>query len=117
MELELIKLVNFGEVEVSIYSDKDRLYMTIEQIVSCLGYKSKSGVENIIRRNCYLRNPEYSVTHILFASDGKRYETRVFTEEGILEIVMLSKRPNAKKFRAWLRSTMKEIRIAKLLKV
>lgn len=117
MELELIKLVNFGEVEASIYSDEDRLYMTIEQIASCLGYASRSGVEKIAQRNSHLKSPEFSVMRRLFASDGKRYETRVFTEEGILEIVMLSKRPNAKKFRAWLRSTMKEIRIAKLLKV
>lgn len=117
MALELVKSENFGTVQADIYSDGDSVFMTIDQLARCLEYASKSGVENIIQRNSYLRNPEFSVTHRLFASDGKRYKTRVFTEEGIYEIVILSKRPNAKKFREWFRSTMKEVRISKLLKV
>jgi prophage antirepressor-like protein len=88
--------------------------MTIEQLSDCLGYASKSGLENILVRNSYLKTEEFSVTHKLWASDGKHYNTRLFTEDGIYEVTFLAKTKQAQKFRAWVRNILKQLRTGEL---
>lgn len=108
--LQLVKSDKFGEVEYNIYSDNKEMYMTISQLAECLGYSDRKGIEKIIERNDYLKNPEFSVTVKLSATDGKRYNTRVFTEDGIYEVTMLAKTDVAKEFRARVRMVLKGIR-------
>jgi len=108
--LALAKSEQFGEVVADIYRDGSEVYMTITQLAECLGYASTAGIGNIIGRNPYLDSPEFSVTHSLCATDGKSYATRLFTEDGIYEITMLSKQPKAQEFRAWIRGVIKSIR-------
>ena len=108
--LALVKSEQFGEVVADIYRDGSEVYMTINQLAECLGYASTAGIGNIIGRNPYLDAPEFSVTHSLCAADGKAYTTRLFTEDGIYEITMLSKQPKAQEFRAWIRGVIKSIR-------
>jgi prophage antirepressor-like protein len=108
-DLQLVKSDHFGEVEADIYSDGADMFMTINQLATCLEYASKSGVENILSRNEYLKKPEFSSTHKLWV-DGKERETRAFNEDGIYEVTFLSGQPKAKKFRAWLREVVKSIR-------
>lgn len=110
MSLELVKSVSFGEVKADIYSMNEDVFMTIDQLARCLEYAARRGIEMIVERNQYLKNAEFSVTHKLCAADGKEYETRLFTEDGIYEVTMLSKQPKAREFRAWIRSVLKEIR-------
>lgn len=71
-------------------------------------YKSKSGIENIISRNPYLRSKEFSGTHRLAVpkSKGGTQETIVFTRDGIMEISFLSPKPKAREFRAWARKVL-----------
>lgn len=58
--------------------------MTSEQLGECLGYlNGRKGIDNLIDRNEYLKSKEFSVTLKLRATDGKTYNTRVFTEDGI----------------------------------
>ena len=45
-------------------------------------------------------NEEFSVVTKLVSTDGKQYNTRVFTEDGIYEVTMLAKTEKAKQFRA-----------------
>lgn len=81
MNLQLVKSDKFGETECDIYSDSKEMYMTIDQIATCLEYSNgRKGIENVIARNEYLKNEEFSVTLKLRATDGKQYNTRVNTE-------------------------------------
>lgn len=91
MALELVKSVNFGEVKADIYSMNEDVFMTIDQLARCLEYTARRGIEMIIERHQYLKNPEFSVVNKLCATDGKEYNTRLFTEDGIYEVTMLSK--------------------------
>lgn len=109
-ELKLIKSDKFGENECDIYSDSKEMYMTISQLSECLNYADRRGVEKMIERNPYLKNPEFSVTVKMSATDGKQYNTRVFTEDGIYEVTMLAKTEKAKQFRAWVRKLLKSLR-------
>ena len=43
-------------------------------------------------------------------TDGKDYETRVFTEDGILEIAMIANTEKSKRFRKWIRKVLKDLR-------
>lgn len=110
MNLQLIKSATFGEVQTDIYSDSNDMYMTIGQLAACLEYSSRRGIEMLLDRSPYLKEPEFSVTHKLCATDGKQYNTRVFTEDGIYEVTMLSNQPKAKDFRAWIRKILKGLR-------
>lgn len=114
-DLQLVKSDVFGGVEYDIYSDNKEMYMTCEQLSDCLGFSNgRKGIDNIIARNEYLKNSEFSVTLKLRATDGKHYNTRVFTEDGIYEITMLAKTDVAKEFRARVRMVLKSIRSGKL---
>lgn len=108
--LSLIKSASFGNVECDIYRRGKDLYMTIDQLAQALEYASRDAVEKIVSRNPYLKNSEFSVTDKLSATDGKRYNTRVFTEDGIYEVTMLAKTEKAKEFRCWVRGILKALR-------
>lgn len=103
MALELVKSENFGTVQADIYSDGDKVFMTIDQLARCLEYADKSGVEKIIQRNGYLKNPEFLGTVKLSVPNRNGFseqETCLFTEDGIYEVTMFSKQPKAREFRA-----------------
>lgn len=63
----------------------------------------------MIERNQYLKDREFSVTDKLSATDGKRYNTRIFTEDGIYEVTMLAKTEKAKEFRVWVKNYQKTL--------
>lgn len=113
-ELKLVKSEFFGDVEADIYSNGKEMFMTIGQLGNCLAYANgRKGIENLLERNSYLKDEEFSVTLKLRATDGKKYDTRVFTEDGIYEVTMLSSQPIAKEFRAWIRGILKALRSGK----
>lgn len=110
-ELQLIKSAKFGDVQADIYSRDTEPYMTTEQLGACLGFANgRKGIDNIIKRNPDLKKREFSVTLKMRATDGKQYNTRLFTEDGIYEITMLAKTEKAKEFRAWVRKLLKSLR-------
>ena len=74
-----------------------------------LEYPSKTE-ESAIRKYTRLREPEFSGTYKLQAPDGKRYTTRVFNEDGIYEITMLSESEKGKEFRSYVRKLLKSLR-------
>lgn len=110
-DLKLIKSSKFGQVECDIYSNEKEMFMTTEQIGNCLGYQyARESVNKLVSRNDYLRNEEFSAEVKLTSTDGKEYETRVFTEDGIYEVTMLAKTEKAKEFRAFIRKLLKSLR-------
>lgn len=112
--LTLVKAEHFGEIEADIYSNGEEMFMTINQLAACLEYADKSGVEKIVQRNPYLKDSQFSGTDVLSVPNGAKsfsnQETRIFTEDGIYEVTMLSKQPKAREFRAWIRGILKALR-------
>ena len=110
-KLELVKSFKFNEVECNIYSKDNEMFMTINQLAEVLGYASKNGIEKLISRNPYLRENEFSVIVSLGTDSlGGTKNTRIFTEDGIYEITMLSKTETGKKFRKVVREVIKSLR-------
>ena len=110
MNLSLAVKEMFEGNEVEIYQLEDGSpVMTIDNLAKSLEYASKSGVENIINRNEYLKDVEFSSTHKMWVGNSEQ-ETRIFNEDGIYEITMLSKKPKAREFRAFVRKLLKDLR-------
>ena len=111
MNLQLIKQDKFNDILVDVYrNDNDEVFMTIDQLANALEYSDRNGVEKIVQRNSHLKEDKYSVTDSLSAADGKRYNTRIFTEKGIYEVTMLSKQPKAREFREFVQDLLIAIR-------
>lgn len=109
--LELVKSFNFNDIKCDIYSKDNEIYMTINQLANALGYANKNGVEKLISRNPYLREKEFSNIVLLGTDDlGGTQNTRVFTEDGIYEVTMLSRTETGKKFRKVVRGVIKSLR-------
>ena len=109
-DLQLIKSSKFGETECDIYSNEKEMFMSSTQLGECLGYSNpRIAISNIVERNEYLKNKEFSGVIILSTPSGKQ-ETRVFTEDGIYEVTMLAKTEKAKEFRAFIRKLLKSLR-------
>lgn len=111
MNYTLIKSADFCGTPCDIYSDANsEMFMTINQLATCLQYANRKSIEKMVERNPYLKNAEFSVTDRMSATDGKQYDTRIFTEDGIYEVTMLAKTEKAKEFRAFVRKLIKSIR-------
>jgi len=107
--MKLIKSDHFGGVAVDVYSQGDDLYMTALQLCACLE-ETKGTFDSRLSRKPQLRGPEFSGTCKLQAPDGKWYTTRVFNEDGIYEIAMLSESPRGAEFRSYIRKLLKALR-------
>lgn len=113
--LALVKSENFHGVKCDFWQDKENgtFFMTIDQLAAAIGYASKSGIENILMRNEYLKTDEFSTTHKLKVVEGKRAVSRdriIFTEDGIYEVSMLAGSDRAREFRAKVRKVLKALR-------
>lgn len=65
-QLQVVKSEIFNDIKLNFYSNQKDIFMTINQLALCLGYASKSGVENILIRNEHLKTSEFSNTHKLW---------------------------------------------------
>lgn len=114
MNLALATQQEFGTVMCDFWqNENNEIFMTIAQLAQSLEYASKKGVEKLIANNEYLKDEEFSVLSKISTGTydkGGTQETRIFTEDGIYEVTMLSKQPKAKEFRAFVRKTLKALR-------
>ncbi len=111
MNLSLATQQQFNSVMCDFYQNENNdVFMTINQLAEALEYADRSGIQKILDRNEYLKDKEFSVQDKMSSTDGKQYETRIFTEDGIYEVTMLSKQPKAKEFRTFVRKTLKALR-------
>lgn len=107
--LELVKSEHFGAIQADIYSNGKDMFMTAAQLCECLGEK-RSTFDARISRNPRLKNSEFSVSYKMQGTDGKMYNTRVFNEDGIYEITLLSESKVGAEFRSWVRKILKSLR-------
>lgn len=109
-ELVIAQEELFQGIKCDLWMDNKRNpYMTIQQLTEALEYKSRNGIEKILKRNPYLKGKEFSTTAKLSVVEGERVvkrETIVFTKDGIMEIGFLSPKPKAREFRTWARKVI-----------
>lgn len=114
-ELTLLTQEKFGEVLLDVYRNEDNeVFMTAKQLGEALGYAKTQAIINIVNRYDRLKKEEFSVQLKLSSTDGKSYNTRLFTEFGIYEIAMLSKQPKAEEFRDFVQKLLKGLRKGEL---
>lgn len=108
MNLQLVNQELFNGITCDVWrNDNHEIFMTTEQLAQCIGYQTRYGITKLVQKNKYLKNREFSVSAKLAHGDGKQYDTRVFTFEGIKEILFLApKSEMARKFREWTRSVL-----------
>ena len=87
-----------------------QILFTAEEIGKQLGYQNPAIAINKIMRRNYQELLAYSVETNLVSTDGKTYNKRVFTEEGVYILSMLAKTPKARDFRKRVAELLKEIR-------
>ena len=89
----------FGTLTCDFYkNDSNEFYMTREQVGKALEYADpQKAIDNVHSRN-FDRLDVLSVPLKLRATDGKPYNTRVYTLRGVMEICRLSRQPKADKF-------------------
>jgi prophage antirepressor-like protein len=111
-KLKLIRSESFGAVMCDFWKNSQgEIMMTGEQLGTALEYADPiKAISNLVARNPYLADAEFSVVLKMRSTDGKRYMTRLFTEDGIYEVAMLSGTDRAKAFRAWIRGVLKALR-------
>jgi prophage antirepressor-like protein len=100
----------FNDNNLSLIALNDDAWFTGADVGICLEYKNPvKAISDIYNRNQEeLR--QYSLTHKLPNSNGKTYKTRLYNEEGVMIITMLSRQPKAMEFRSWAVNILKTYR-------
>ena len=113
-ELKLVQSTEFCGVKCDFYGKNSEVYMTISQLAECLGYADKKSIENLLERNPYLREREFSFIQKVPLKMGGTQDTRTFNEDGIYEVTMLARTEKAREFRRFVRQVIKALRKGEL---
>ena len=89
---------------------KGQVFFSSEEIGRQLGYAKPSKSINILFNRNQRELKSYAVGIKMMSTDGKFYEVRCFTEEGVYILSMLANTPQAREFRAKLARLLREIR-------
>lgn len=101
-KLQLVKSDKFGEVQCDFYGNgKNDFFMTRRQIGESLEYSDPQVAIDKIHARHKARLDKYSVTTKLVGTDGKAYDTIVYSRKGIMEICRWSQQPKADAFMDW----------------
>lgn len=111
MNLSLAVKEMFEGNEMNIYTNENNdVFMTREQIGSALEYvEPNTAIRKIHNRNKD-RLDQFSVGTKLVGTDGKKYETIIYNEKGIYEIIRYSKQPKADDFYDWVYDLLSSLR-------
>lgn len=110
-ELILIKSDDFGPVKCDFWQDNNNnILMTREQIGRALGYSDPHRAIYKIHERNKDRLDKFSVVTKLTTTDGKAYETYLYTAKGVYEICRFSRQPKADAFMDWVWDVVESIR-------
>lgn len=99
MNLKLAMTEKFEELDCNFYKNRnDDILVTREQIGTALGYVDPSRAIAKIHKRHEDRLDKFSVVTSLAAMDGKKYDTFLYSEMGIMEICRWSRQPKANDF-------------------
>lgn len=111
MNLSLVSKEMFCQNEMNIYQNENNdIFMTREQIGQALEYKNpRKAIADIHKRN-FKRLNKFSAVSKLRTTDGKEYETFIYNEKGIYEIIRKSGQPKADEFYDWVFDLLSKLR-------
>lgn len=110
MSKQSTALESFQEHDLSVIFHQDEAWLSAAGIGEALEYSTpRESVMKIYERNKE-ELEEYSTVVKLTTVDGKDRDMRVFNEQGVMIISMLSKQPKAIEFRRWAVQVLKEYR-------
>ena len=100
--LKLITTETFGDLSCNFYRNmNDDILLTREQIGQALEYSDSDVALSKIHKKHKDRLDELSVVTKLESTDGKEYNTTLYSERGIMEICRWSRQPKANLFMDW----------------
>ena len=100
--LKLITTETFGDLSCNFYRNmNDDILLTREQIGIALEYSDPDVALSKIHKKHKDRLDELSVVTKLESTDGKEYNTTLYSERGIMEICRWSRQPKANIFMDW----------------
>lgn len=100
--LKLVTIENFGELPCNIYQDiNNDIFLTREQIGKALEYSNPDVALSKIHKKHKDRLDQLSVVTKLVSTDGKSYNTILYTERGVMEICRWSRQAKANQFMDW----------------
>ena len=98
-QMELVKQEKFAGLDVGFYQDENGdVYMTRNQIGEALEYSNPQRAMSDIHNRNKERLDGFSVVRKLRSADGKFYDTHLYSEKGIYEIMRKSSQPKADEF-------------------
>lgn len=109
-KLTLAKQENFGGVKCDFYQGTNEIWLTRRQIGESLGYRDPEDAIRKIHDRHKDRLDQFSVTDRLSGTDGKLYETYLYTWKGLYEICRWSTKPKANQFIDWAWDVVEAIR-------
>jgi len=96
--MNLIKQERFGELVCDFYEQSSEYYMTRIQVGEALECSNpQKAIDNIHQRHKD-RLDKFSVTLSLRGTDGKQYDTILYSLKGVMEICRWSRQPKADAF-------------------
>ena len=112
-KLNLITTENFGDLSCDFYQDINKdILLTREQIGTALGYSKPDAALSMIHKRHNDRLDPLSVVNKLLSTDGKQYDTILYTQRGIMEICRWSTKPIANQFMDWVWDIVEKYRIS-----
>lgn len=101
--LTLVTTERFNNsINCDFYNDNNNeLLLTRKQIGSALEYSNPDNAICKIHKRHKDRLDKFSVCDILSSTDGKTYETILYTRKGVMEICRYSNKPKANEFMDW----------------
>lgn len=116
--LKLITTETFGDLSCNFYCNmNDDILLTREQIGSALEYSNPNIALSKIHKKHSDRLYQLSVVTKLVSTDGKSYETMLYTQRGIMEICRWSRQPKADIFMDWVWDIIEKYRANELVPI
>lgn len=114
--LALTTSQNFGNVQCDFWYDNGikEFLMTRDQIGSALGYKNPQDSIFKIHERHKDRLDRYSLLDKVSSTDGKSYDTYLYSSKGIYEICRWSRQPKADAFMDWVWGIIDNLRTGEL---